>query len=52
MGERRGAYRFLVEIILKLILEKWDGRMDCIDVTQDRDRWRAGVNTVMNRRVS
>jgi hypothetical protein len=25
----------------------WDG-MDWIDVAQDRDQWRAHVNTVMN----
>jgi hypothetical protein len=24
------------------------GDVDCIDWTQDRDRWRAVVNTVMN----
>jgi uncharacterized protein YjcR len=37
--------------ILKWILEiGWDG-MDWIDVAQDRDQWRALVNTVMNLRV-
>jgi hypothetical protein len=28
----------------------WGG-MDWIDVTQDRDQWRAPVNTVMNLRI-
>jgi hypothetical protein len=38
-------------IILKRILEKWDGGIDWIDVAQDRDRWLALVNAVMNLRV-
>jgi hypothetical protein len=37
-------------IILKRILKKWDGGMDWIDVAQDRNRWRAVVNAVMNLR--
>jgi hypothetical protein len=37
--------------ILKWILEiGWDGA-DWIDVAQDRDQWRALVNTVLNLRV-
>jgi hypothetical protein len=66
-GERRGIYRVLVgkpeeadylkdrgvdgRIILKRILLKWDGDMNWIDLTQDRDRWRAVVNAVMNLQV-
>jgi hypothetical protein len=38
-------------IILKLISEKWDGSMDWIGLTRDRDTWRAVVNAVMNLRV-
>jgi hypothetical protein len=38
-------------IILKLIFRKWDGGMDWIDLAQDRDRWQALVNMVMNLQV-
>jgi hypothetical protein len=37
---------------IKIYLRKmgWDG-VDWIDLAQDRDQWRALVNTVMNLRV-
>jgi hypothetical protein len=34
-------------IILKWILDKWDGDMNWLDLAQDRNRWRAVVNAVM-----
>jgi hypothetical protein len=66
-GEKRNAYRFLVGrpegkrpigtpthrwkyIKIDLIEIGWGG-MDWIDLAQDRDQWRALVNTVMNLRI-
>ena len=67
MGERRGVYRVLVEkpedkshlenpgvdgrIILKWIIRKWDGGHKWIDLSQDRDRWRANLNAVIHLKV-
>jgi hypothetical protein len=62
-GEKWNAYRILVgnpegkrprrwvdNIKMDLREIGWD-RMDLIDLAQDRDQWRALVNTVMNLRV-
>jgi hypothetical protein len=44
----RGRWLDNIKIDLRQI--RWDG-MDWIDLAQDKDQWRALVNTVMNLRV-
>ena len=39
-------------IILKWIFKKWNRGMDWIDLSQDKDRWRAFLNGVTNLLVS
>jgi hypothetical protein len=67
MGEKRGAYRILVgrpegrrplgrhmrrwEDNIKMDFQDVGWGMDWIVLAQDRDRWRALVNAVMNLRV-
>jgi hypothetical protein len=46
----RPRCRWVDNIKMDLRERGWDG-MDWIDLAQDRDRWRALVNTVMNFRV-
>jgi hypothetical protein len=38
-------------LILKYVFEKWDGGTDWFDLAQDRERWQALDNAVMNLRV-
>jgi hypothetical protein len=41
-----------VKITLRCIFRNWDGwGTDWIDLAQNRDRWRALVNVIINRRV-
>jgi hypothetical protein len=46
----RPRRRWVDNIKMDLIEVGWDGR-DWIDLAQNRDRWRALVNAVMNLRV-
>jgi hypothetical protein len=42
--------RWVYNIKMNLREIGWDG-MDCIDLVQDKDQWRALVNMIMNLRV-
>jgi hypothetical protein len=46
----RPSRRWVDNIIMDLREIAWDG-MDWIDLDQERDQWRALVNTIMNLRV-
>jgi hypothetical protein len=46
----RPRRRWVVNIIMVIREIVWGG-IDWIDLAQDRDQWRAVVNTVMNHRV-
>jgi hypothetical protein len=46
----RPRHRWMDNIKVDLREIGWDD-MDCIDLAQDRDQWRALMNTVMNLRV-
>jgi hypothetical protein len=50
-GDHLGDQGVDGRIILRRIFGKWDGGMDWIELTQDRDRWRAVVNAVTNLRI-
>jgi hypothetical protein len=40
-----------VRVILKWIFEKWEGGINWKVLVQNRDRWRALVNAVINLRI-
>jgi hypothetical protein len=46
----RPRHRWVDNIKMDLREIEWDG-MDCPDLTQDRDQWRALVNTVRDLRI-
>jgi hypothetical protein len=45
LGRHRRRWEDNIEMDIR---EIWFGDVDWIDLAQDRDRWRAFVNTVMN----
>jgi hypothetical protein len=49
LGRHRRRWYDNIEMDLQEVV--WGGGMDWIDLAQNRDRWRALVNAVMNRRV-
>ena len=49
LGRPRHRWKDNIRMDLKEV--GWDGGMDWIALAQDRDRWRALVNAVMNLRV-
>jgi hypothetical protein len=44
LGRRRRRWKDDI----KMDLQKWVGRFDCINLGYDKDKWLAVVNTVMN----
>jgi hypothetical protein len=48
---KRQRRRWVYNIKMDLIKIGWDS-MDWIDLAEDRDQWRALVNTVMNLQVA
>jgi hypothetical protein len=50
LGRLRRRWQDNIEMDLREV--GWRGCIDWIDLAQDRDRWRAVVNTVMNLRFS
>jgi hypothetical protein len=47
---RRSRHTWVDNTKMDLRAIGWDG-MDWIDLAQDRDQWRALVNTIMNLRI-
>jgi hypothetical protein len=50
-GQHLGEPGVDERIILNWIFKNWDRAMDWIEMAEDRDRWRALVNALMNLRV-